>query len=52
MTSRARREPHVLQGVTAGLIGGLAASWVMSHFQAEWTRIVDGTRPESAGGAA
>lgn len=29
-----RHEPNVLKGAVAGLLGGLAASWVMNRFQA------------------
>lgn len=28
----------VLKGVTAGLVGGLVASWVMEEFQAAWSK--------------
>lgn len=29
-----RREPDLLKGAAAGLLGGLAASWIMNQFQA------------------
>ncbi|HUE81518.1 MAG TPA: DUF1440 domain-containing protein [Pyrinomonadaceae bacterium] len=30
---------NVLKGVTAGLVGGLVASWVMEEFQAAWSKV-------------
>ena len=30
---------NVLKGVTAGLIGGLVASWVMEEFQSAWLKL-------------
>ena len=44
-----RREPDVWKGLAAGLIGGLAASWVMNQFQAMWSRHTEGV--EKAHGA-
>ncbi len=37
--ARARDEGSVLKGLAAGLIGGLVASWVMSEFQAVWSKV-------------
>ncbi|HYO92778.1 MAG TPA: DUF1440 domain-containing protein [Pyrinomonadaceae bacterium] len=44
-----RREPDVWKGLAAGLIGGLAASWVMNQFQSMWSRHTEGI--EKAHGA-
>jgi uncharacterized membrane protein YagU involved in acid resistance len=44
-----RREPDVWKGLAAGLVGGLAASWVMNQFQAMWSRHTEGI--EKAHGA-
>lgn len=30
------KDPEILKGITAGLIGGLCASWVMVQFQKMW----------------
>jgi putative membrane protein len=44
------REPDLLKGAVAGLVGGLAGTWAMSEYQALWSRVVDGHEPQSAGG--
>ena len=41
---------RVAKGAVAGVIGGLAGTWVMNHFQAWWSRAVHGTEPMSAAG--
>jgi hypothetical protein len=33
---------NVWKGTTAGLLGGLVASWTMNQFQAGWTRAIEG----------
>ena len=43
-------EPRLLRGALAGLIGGLAGTWAMSHAQRLWTHAVDEDPPESAAG--
>ena len=43
------RERDVWKGLAAGLIGGLAASWVMNQFQMMWSRESEGI--EKAHGA-
>lgn len=41
-TQACRREKgNVLKGVTAGLIGGLVASWVMEEFQSVWFKVAE-----------
>lgn len=47
---RRHHDGDVLKGVVAGIAGGLVASWVMSEFQAQWTRLADNHRPSSSGG--
>lgn len=37
-----RREADVWRGLAAGLVAGLAASWVMNQFQAMWSRESEG----------
>jgi hypothetical protein len=37
-----RREPDVLKGLAAGVVGGLAAAWTMNQFQALWSRLARG----------
>jgi putative membrane protein len=32
----------LVKGATAGLVGGLAASWVMNRFQAAWSLVMEG----------
>ena len=44
-----RREPDMWKGLAAGLVGGLAASWVMNQFQAMWSKYTEGI--EKAHGA-
>lgn len=44
-----RRQPDMWKGLAAGLVGGLAASWVMNQFQAMWSRQTEGI--EKAHGA-
>lgn len=44
------RDGDVVRGVVAGTIGGLVASWAMSHFQAEWSRRMHGVQLQSSGG--
>jgi len=39
-----------LKGALAGIVGGLAGTYVMSEFQAAWSRLVDGYESTSAGG--
>src|SRR5579885_1131853 len=39
---RARREGDVLKGLAAGVVGGLAAAWVMNQFQALLSRTFAG----------
>lgn len=44
---------NVLKGVTAGLIGGLVASWVMEEFQSLWFKVSEspeGAQEESTSG--
>lgn len=36
-----RDEGDVWKGIAAGLIGGLAASWVMNQFQAAWSNAAE-----------
>jgi putative membrane protein len=44
---RFRSEPeNVFKGVTAGLIGGLVASWVMEEFQAAWLKLSEAFEEE------
>lgn len=47
---RFKRDEHNLwKGVTAGVVGGLAASWVMNQFQSAWSKKVYGVeRPHGA----
>ena len=33
--------PDVLKGMAAGVLGGLAASWVMNQFQSTWAKLID-----------
>jgi uncharacterized membrane protein YagU involved in acid resistance len=48
-TSRTARD-DLTKGAVAGLIGGLAASWVMVQFTTLWTRALHGRESTSAGG--
>jgi hypothetical protein len=41
---------RVVKGAVAGAIGGLAGTWAMNHFQAWWSRAVQGVEPQSAAG--
>jgi len=44
---------NVLKGVTAGIIGGLVASWVMEEFQSLWFKLsesLEGAQEESTSG--
>jgi hypothetical protein len=43
-------EPDVAKGAIAGLVGGLAGTFVMSEFQGWWSRAVRGEQPQSSGG--
>jgi putative membrane protein len=43
-------QPQLVKGVLAGLIGGLAGTWAMSHAQRLWTHAFDGDAPDSAAG--
>ncbi|PYS90264.1 MAG: DUF1440 domain-containing protein [Acidobacteria bacterium] len=36
-----RRESDVWKGLTAGLIGGLVASWTMNRFQDVWSKLAE-----------
>ena len=40
-TSTNQRDPNVLKGFAAGLIGGLIASWTMNRFQDIWAELAD-----------
>lgn len=42
--------PDLGKGVLAGAIGGLAASWAMTQFQALWSRAAGNAESASAGG--
>jgi len=33
--------PDLLKGMAAGVVGGLAASWVMNQFQSTWAKLTD-----------
>lgn len=44
------RQPNLLRGAIAGLIGGLLGTYAMSHAQGLWSRTVDGAEPVSAAG--
>jgi hypothetical protein len=43
-------ESQLARGVLAGLIGGLAGTWAMSHAQRLWTHAIGEDPPESAAG--
>jgi len=39
----------VLKGMAAGVVGGIAASWVMNQFQSTWAKLTDRVeRPHGA----
>jgi hypothetical protein len=40
----------IMKGAVAGLVGGLAGTWAMNHFQAWWTQVSHGQEPQSAAG--
>lgn len=49
MSKRKQREDNVLKGLVAGIIGGLAAAWVMNQFQSLWSKLAeDEERPHGA----
>jgi putative membrane protein len=50
MKTKAPSQRCLTRGVAAGIIGGLAGTWAMSHAQRLWTRAVDHHVPDSAGG--
>lgn len=41
---------RLVQGAVAGVVAGLAGTWLMSEVQRVWTRAVDEHPPHSAGG--
>jgi putative membrane protein len=41
---------NVAKGVVAGVVGGLAGTWAMSHFQGWWSVASHGAEPASAAG--
>jgi hypothetical protein len=42
MNRRRAEDRNVIKGVLAGTIGGLVGTWLMSEFQAIWSRTADG----------
>ena len=47
-----RRDSDVWKGLTAGLIGGLVASWTMNRFQDVWSKLAEnGEQSQGAEGA-
>jgi putative membrane protein len=50
MSARRIDSGNVVKGAIAGVAAGLAAAWVMTEFQALWSKAVDGQSPQSAGG--
>lgn len=45
-----KRGRNIGKGALAGLVGGLAATWAMSHAQAWWSQQLAGGEPQSAAG--
>lgn len=46
------KEPAILKGLAAGLIGGLVASWVTDEFQAVWFRASEAIQHSKRNGAS
>jgi putative membrane protein len=44
-----RRQPDFLKGAAAGLIAGLAATWVMTNFQTAWSKVEEARKEPKKG---
>jgi hypothetical protein len=46
---RRDKQSNLWKGLAAGVIGGLAASFVMEQFQALWTKLAEGDKSQKSG---
>jgi putative membrane protein len=49
MQRQQSKQSNLWKGLAAGVIGGLAASFVMEQFQALWTKLAEGDQPAQGG---